>query len=424
MVIGRGIYEEDMTVILAEGTVLDRQMIALLESRDVCFVHVRDGVSVECPRPRDDAVDGVLLQSVSSMDCAKASGMNSPMPALNIMSEDSSPEKDAALASFMKEVAGVVAVQPVIRRRAARSVVQTGIAPQKDASLEASYVQQYEDAILNLSMLYEMTRMSGRIDAVAVEALAGQILPLCSSAKAMTHIYNMDVKGSYALHHIVRVAILAGLMGKWLKMAQTDRLRLVKAALLMDIGSMRIATIFLKKVGSYTKEDRLLMQKHARLGHALVMNSAIGADAQIAGAVLQHHERNDGSGYPDAVKKERICDFARIIAILDSYDAMASKRAYAKRRSPFDVFAALSDEFVANRLDASYGLPFIRNVCNFLNGNWVRLTNGETGKIVYIDESRLNALPVVQTMDGAFVDLNMMSSIRVDSLLTSKEMAH
>ena len=166
------------------------------------------------------------------------------------------------------------------------------------------------------------------------------------------------------------------------------------------------------------------MQKHTRLGHALVMNSAFASDAQIAGAVLQHHERNDGSGYPDAVKKEQICDFARILAILDSYDAMTSRRSYARRRSPFDVFSALSDEFVANHLDAAYGLPFIRNVSHSLNGNWVRLTNGETGKIVYIDESRLDALPIVQTMDGAFIDLNTLSSIRIESMLTSEEMTH
>ena len=59
-----------------------------------------------------------------------------------------------------------------------------------------------------------------------------------------------------------------------------------------------------------------------------------------------------------------------------------------------------------------------------MNGNWVKLTNGETGKIVYIDESRLDALPIVQTMDGAFVDLNTLSSIRIESMLASEEMTH
>ena len=412
MVIGRGIYEEDMTVVLSEGTVLDRSMISLLESREIYFVYVRSDVIAAVP------------EAPKAVEPLKAGMMEDPLPALRIVTEAASPDQDAALTAFMREVAGTVAAQPVIRQRATKSVVQTGVIPQKDAALESDYVRQYDDVVLNLSMLYETIRASGRIDAMAVEVLAQQIMPLCSSAKAITHIYNMDVKGSYSLHHSVRVAILAGLMGQWLKMPRRDWQRLIIAALLLDIGSTRIAPIFLKKVGSYTKEDRMLMQKHAHLGHTLVLNSAFGTDAEITGAVLQHHERNDGSGYPDGVKKEQICDFARILAVLDTYDAMASRRAYAKRRSPFDVFSALSDEFVANRLDASFGLPFIRNVCNSLHGNWVKLTNGEKGKIVYIDESRINALPIVQTMDGAFVDLNTLSSIRVESLLTSKEMAH
>ena len=412
MVIGRGIYEEDMTVVLSEGTVLDRPMISLLESREIYFVYVRSDVIAAVP------------EAPKAVEPLKAGMMEDPLPALRIVTEAASPDQDAALTAFMREVAGTVAAQPVISQRATKSVVQTGVIPQKDASLESDYVRQYDDVVLNLSMLYETIRASGRIDATAVEVLAQQIIPLCSSAKAITHIYNMDVKGSYSLHHSVRVAILAGLMGQWLKMPRRDWQRLIIAALLLDIGSTRIAPLFLKKVGSYTKEDRMLMQKHARLGHNLVLHSAFGTDAEITGAVLQHHERNDGSGYPDGVKKEQICDFARIFAVLDTYDAMASRRSYAKRRSPFDVFAALSDEFVANRLDASFGLPFIRNVCNSLHGNWVKLTNGEKGKIVYIDESRINALPIVQTMDGAFVDLNTLSSIRVESLLTSKEMAH
>lgn len=420
MVVGRGIYEEDLTVILAEGTVLDRQMIASLMSRDIYFVHVREGVTAAGKIAHEAAGADAAPQA----DVSGERGMNPILPSLNIVTEAVSPEKDAALAEFMQEVADTVATPPVIFQKKAPPVVKTAAAPQKDASLEDAYVRQYNDLYLNLTMFYEMTRTSGHVDAQAAVALARQILPLCSSAKAITHIYHIEAKGSYAIHHSVRVAILAGLMGQWLKMPQRDQQRLVIAAFLLEIGSTRIATGFLKKAGFYTKEDRVLMQKHTRLGYALVAKSPFGADAQIMGAVLQHHERNDGSGYPDGLKKEQICDFARILAILDSYDAMASKRAYAKQRSPFDVFEILSDDFAADRLDAGYGLLFIRNVCSSLNGSWVRLTNGETGKIVYIDESRIDGLPIVQTMDGAFVDLNTLRTIRVDAILTSPDMAH
>ena len=72
-------------------------------------------------------------------------------------------------------------------------------------------------------------------------------------------------------------------------------------------------------------------------------------------------------------------------------------------------------------MDAEYGIVFIRNFSSTLNGNWVKLSNGEVAKIVYIDGSRMNALPVVQTLDGQFIDLNTMLSIKVEYLLSSSE---
>ena len=64
----------------------------------------------------------------------------------------------------------------------------------------------------------------------------------------------------------------------------------------------------------------------------------------------------------------------------------------------------------------------VHHVYQSLNGSWVKLTDGGKGKIVYIDESRIDALPVVQTTEGSFLDLNKQQDIKVESLLTSDEM--
>ena len=142
MVIGRGIYEEDMTVILSEGTVLDRQTILLLENRDIYFVHIRDDIASTPPAYQIDNAKVALTDVATVLDSSRAKAESALSPTLNVMPDVSSPDKDAALAEFMREVADTVAVKPVIRRRTARSVVQTGIAPQKDASLEFSKVSR------------------------------------------------------------------------------------------------------------------------------------------------------------------------------------------------------------------------------------------------------------------------------------------
>lgn len=469
MVIGRAVHKEDMSILLEEGTILDRSRIDLLEQRDVLFVHILEPdeekeQEPETPRKkgagagRQAALEDPLgsaaeTGSVSDaeMDGAAAASSDAPRAlggeddiaaeerptapesrgeepaapsgpdgqtldeAAAGAAEDSAAAEEAAAESAADEAAAGT------ERKAASETASAGAAPDKRSPLEAAYVRQYDALFLELKKFYGATRETNRIDVPMAETIALKALLLCSSAKAITHIYNMEAVGDYQLHHTMRVAVLAGLMGHWLKMPRKKQQRLVLAALLMDIGYTRMATDFLKKIAHYTPEERRFMQKHVRLGYALVAAADFEGARQVADAVLQHHERNDGSGYPARTKKEKICEFARILAILDMYDAMASRRFYAKKRSPFEVFGILSDEIVAGHLDTEYGVAFIRRICHALNGNWVKLSNGEKGKIVYIDESRLTALPIVQTTSGEFLDLNRRSDIKVESLLRSYE---
>ena len=360
MVVGQAVYKEDMSVLLGEGTVLNQQMIDSLSERNIVSVEIReeDGEEALAPMPqKSQGVQGAPAKTI----------------------------------------------------------------PLKEPILDEGYVRDYGDCFIELKSLFEVTKAHGSVDKDSAETLAQNILPLCSGAKAVAHIHNMTPKGEYTIHHSLHVAILAGLMGKWLKMPRKDQLRLITAGALILIGNLRIEQAMLDKEGVLTPDERKIMQEHPKFGHELIMAGGLGEDKEIAEAVLQYHERGDGSGYPRGLVKEEIGKFARILAIMDMYDAMASDRSYAKKRSPFEVFNILSDDIMNGRLDTDFGFRFIRRVCHSLNGNWVKLSNGEAGKIIYIDESRLAALPVVQTMDGEFMDLNLRKDVKVEYLLTSRE---
>ena len=360
MVVGQAVYKEDMSVLLGEGTVLNQQMIDSLSERNIVSVEIREEGGEEGPSPMPQKPQGV--------------------------------------------------------QGAAAKII-----PLKEPILDEGYVKEYGDCFIELKSLFEVTKAHGSVDKDSAETLAQNILPLCSGAKAVAHIHNMTVKGEYTIHHSLHVAILAGLMGKWLKMPQKDQLRLITAGSLILIGNLRIEQAMLDKEGVLTPDERKIMQEHPKFGHELIMAGGLGEDKEIAEAVLQYHERGDGSGYPRGLVKEEIGKFARVLAIMDMYDAMASDRSYAKKRSPFEVFNILSDDIMNGQLDTEFGFRFIRRVCHSLNGNWVKLSNGEAGKIIYIDESRLAALPVVQTMDGEFMDLNLRTDVKVEYLLTSRE---
>ena len=153
----------------------------------------------------------------------------------------------------------------------------------------------------------------------------------------------------------------------------------------------------------------------------MLKRSALKNRTDILSGVLHHHERCDGSGYPNRLRGDQISDFGKIIGILDIYDAMAANRSYAKRNSPFDIFKVLYDDVLGGKLDTRFGILFMRNFRRALNGNWVGLNDGRRAKIVYIDEARVTDQPVVQTLKNEFIDLNRKPDLKVEALLTAQE---
>ena len=112
-----------------------------------------------------------------------------------------------------------------------------------------------------------------------------------------------------------------------------------------------------------------------------------------------------------------------MLAILDCYDAMASSRSYAEKRSPFEVFKVLYADVLDGKLDSEYAVLFMRKMNAALNGCWLRLSDGSAGRIVYIDESRVTAMPVVQLADGGFIDLNTVKDLTVVEIMTASDVS-
>ena len=81
----------------------------------------------------------------------------------------------------------------------------------------------------------------------------------------------------------------------------------------------------------------------------------------------------------------------------------------------------LYGDVLAGKLDTRFALLFMKNLLQSINGSWVGLSDGQRAKIVYMDSSRVTALPVVQTPKGEFIDLNKRTDLKVDALLTANE---
>jgi putative nucleotidyltransferase with HDIG domain len=289
--------------------------------------------------------------------------------------------------------------------------------------LDTRYVVKYQNSFNALHQIFITARRTSELNVEGILRIVENdfFIEMIDGLKAITQIHNMVREGDYLIHHSIHVAILAGLMGHWLHMPDARLRRLVIAGMLHDIGKTRVAENILDKPGKLSTSEFRIVSGHVDFGYKMLCHSSLKDETELLSAVKQHHERMDGSGYAEGLKGKDISEFARIIAILDIYDAMAANRVYAKKKSPFDVFSVLADDIMAGKLDAEYGVLFIQKICHSLNGNWVALSNGKRGKIVYLDESRMQSLPIVQTRQGEFIDLNKASDVKIVALLTEDE---
>ena len=292
-----------------------------------------------------------------------------------------------------------------------------------ESMLDPEYVKAYDVVMDMLRKLLNPQQVSRGIDLDAIGQLIAdrQLDKLCDGARAVAQIHNMNREGSYLLHHSLHVAILAGLMGRWLHWPREYRERLLLAGLLHDVGKLKISDDILNKPGRLTPSEMNIVRHHSAYSAEILARCGLAGETDIMAGVLQHHERGDGSGYPSGIKKDIISPFGKILAILDIYDAMAANRAYAHKVSPFEIFDRLNADMMEDKIDAEYGVLFVKKICHALTGSWLRLTNGEKAKIVYIDQSRTHSLPIVETPDGKFYDLAHDGKVKIVELLTLSE---
>lgn len=127
--------------------------------------------------------------------------------------------------------------------------------------------------------------------------------------------------------HAQRLMQLASATGRQLSISEKEIQRLGLAALLHDIGKVGVPKVILEKPGPLNEEEWRIMRLHPEIGQDILL-SVGGRFASLAPIVLAHHERWDGCGYPNGLAGEAIPLLARILAVVDSYDAMVSRRAY------------------------------------------------------------------------------------------------
>lgn len=210
--------------------------------------------------------------------------------------------------------------------------------------------------------------------------------------------------------HSLNVAILCHEFVNWMHMPEEEQDILTLAGLLHDVGKMGIPGKIIKKAGLLTEEEYELIKQHPQKGYDFLKKHPL--DERIMNAALMHHERCDGSGYPQGLKADEIDDFAKIVAIADYYDALTSARVYREPHCPFEVFRMLQQE--RDKFDSTYLAVFMEGVASFYIGCEVVLSNQKRARMVDTNPTD-QSNPIVK-MDGLIVNLAMAPDVDVKEI--------
>jgi HD-GYP domain-containing protein (c-di-GMP phosphodiesterase class II) len=181
--------------------------------------------------------------------------------------------------------------------------------------------------------------------------------------------------------HMVNCAVFAVKIGQGTGVPKEKLLHLALAGCLHDIGMVIVPPRILNKPSALTREERDLVRMHPEKGFRLLQG--LGEDLDWLGnVVIQHHEREDGSGYPRGLKGDEIAEIAKIIGLADIYEALTHPRPYRPQpRYPLEVVKEIiSTE--RHRFPSQLLKGFIRGLSTFPIGSWVRLNTGETARVV------------------------------------------
>jgi HD-GYP domain-containing protein (c-di-GMP phosphodiesterase class II) len=252
-----------------------------------------------------------------------------------------------------------------------------------------------ERTIDNLSHIVE--RILEEIEATGGAALA--LADLCSA-------------DAYTFQHSVDVTALGLLIGRqmlgergWLDYRGIRRFsrfderlfQLGLGLLLHDIGKLAVPMEILQKPGKLTDPEWEIMKTHPRAGFELLRSSPVSP--LVKSVVLRHHERWNGSGYPDGRAGTEIHEMARIAAVADVYDAVTSERAYSSAKPAHVGVRVILDGAAEDLFDPYIVSVFSRLVAPFPPGVEVELNDGRKGIVVSVPDDDL-ARPVVRVITG------------------------
>lgn len=215
---------------------------------------------------------------------------------------------------------------------------------------------------------------------------------LTDDASGLVHINDLKSYDEYTYHHSLSVSMLSIATGRELGLDNDTLFRLGRCAMMHDIGKQLIPIEIINKPGKLTDKEFDTIKSHPSLGAESLKQNGIG-DKELWDGVRYHHEKINGTGYPDRIKGGDLPLFSKIISVVDVYDAVTSYRPYRSPMLPSEAFEIIFKD-IGTAFEYDIVKAFLAKLELYPVNTVVELSNGKIG-IVVQNEGSFRLRPTV-----------------------------
>lgn len=196
----------------------------------------------------------------------------------------------------------------------------------------------------------------------------------------MINMLDLKIFDDYTFSHSVNVGVLSMSLGACMNIGREKLYNLGLASIMHDLGKVFVPKEILNKPGKLTPDEFVIMKTHSEMGYRHILKN-FEFPLEITAAVLDHHERYDGMGYPNGKEGKQISKLGSIISVADVYDALTSDRPYRKALNPSEaveyIMGGCNTQFSEKPLKA-----FLSKIAPYPVGTLVTLSNNTVGIVV------------------------------------------
>lgn len=227
------------------------------------------------------------------------------------------------------------------------------------------------------TILHEISKQNSVDATLEIQKLAKllHIVVTLDPNAALGAIHLLHDSTSYSITHAIYTSIVSGLLGRRRNVSDAENQVIICAALTMNISIVQLQDLLYEQATPLTDKQRLQIDNHPEQSTSLLKQAGVTSEVWLE-MITQHHEKNDGCGYPHHLAGDSICEGSKIIALADIYTSLITGR---KHRPPIIAHEAIKTLFAkrGGEIDEQLANQFIREIGAYPPGTFIKLENGD-----------------------------------------------